>query len=216
MESKAGEIISQEERDILQELMNIAFGNATADLAQVIDIYVQLSVPDIQVVAINKLPDYLKDAINSDSKSSIVEQKFWGSFQGSGLLVFPSGSGMDLLALLHEKESEEEPSNKVPMDLIEKGGLLEISNILIGACIGKFSELLGTFVTYSPPQVFHGNSDECESFINGFNPSQTAIVMKTVFDFQDKNVSGFLLILTGYESLDWLRKALHDFLGSYE
>jgi chemotaxis protein CheC len=167
-------------------------------------------------VAINQLPGYLKDSINSDSKSSIVEQKFWGSFQGSGLLVFPSGSGMDLLALLHEKESEEESSNKVPMDLIEKGGLLEISNILIGACIGKFSELLGTFVTYSPPQVFHGSSDECETFINGFNPSQTAIVMKTVFDFQDKNVSGFLLILTGYESLDWLRKALYDFLGSYE
>ena len=55
-----------------------------------------------------------------------------------------------------------------------------------------------------------------EGATNGFNPSQTAIVMKTVFDFQDQNVSGFLLILTGYESLDWLRKALHDFLDSYE
>lgn len=216
MAPTAGEIISQEERDILQELMNIAFGNATADLAQVIDIYVQLSVPNIQVVAINELSAYLKDAIDSDSKSSIVEQKFWGSFQGSGLLVFPSGSGMDLLALLNEKDSPGESSDNIPMDLIEKGGLLEISNILIGACIGKFSELLSTFVTYSPPQVFHGNSNECESFINGFNPSQTAIVMKTVFDFQDKNVSGFLLILASYESMDWLRKALNDFLESYE
>ncbi|MBW1892228.1 MAG: chemotaxis protein CheC [Deltaproteobacteria bacterium] len=214
MEPTAGEIISQEERDILQELMNIAFGNATADLAEVIDIYVKLSVPNIQLVEINALSAYLKDAINSDSKSSIVEQRFWGSFKGSGLLVFPSGSGIDLLALLNEKETDN--SDNIPMDLIEKGGLLEISNILIGACVGKFSELLGTFVTYSPPQVFHGNSSECESFIQNFDPSQTAIVMKTVFDFQDKNVGGFLLILTSYESLDWLRKALHDFLDSYE
>ena len=107
-------------------------------------------------------------------------------------------------------------SDNIPMDLIEKGGLLEIGNILIGACVGKFSELLGTFVTYSPPQVFHGNSNECESFIKNFDPSQTAIVMKTVFEFQDKNIGGFLLLLTNYESLDWLRKALHDFLDSYE
>ena len=214
MKPTAGEIISQEERDILQELMNIAFGNATADLAEVIDIYVKLSVPHIQIVEINALSTYLKDAINSDNKSSIVEQKFWGSFKGSGLLVFPSGSGIDLMALLNEKDTGN--SDNIPMDLIEKSGLLEIGNILIGACIGKFSELLGTFVTYSPPQVFHGNSSECESFIKNFDPSQTAIVMKTVFEFQDKNIGGFLLLLTNYESLDWLRKALHDFLDSYE
>ncbi len=214
MKPTAGEIISQDDRDILQELMNIAFGNATADLAEVIDIYVKLSVPDIQIVEMNDLSVCLKDAINSDSKSSIVEQRFWGSFKGSGLLVFPGGSGIDLLALLNEKETDN--SDNIPMDLIEKGGLLEISNILIGACVGKFSELLGTFVTYSPPQVFHGNNRECESFIKNFDPSQTAIVMKTVFDFQDKNISGFLLILTNYESLEWLRKALNDFLDSYE
>lgn len=214
MKSTAGEIITQEEKDILQELMNIAFGNATADLAEVIDIYVKLSVPLIQIVEINVLPAYLKDTIRTDSKSSIVEQKFWGSFKGSGLLVFPMGSGRDLLVLLGEKDADN--SDNIPIDLIEKGGLLEISNILIGACVGKFSELLGTFVTYSPPQVFQGNSSECELFIENFDPSQTAIVMKTVFDFQDKNIGGFLLILTNYESLDWLRKALHDFLEPYE
>ena len=36
-------VVSDEEKDILEEVMNIGFGNATADLAEVIDIYVKLS-----------------------------------------------------------------------------------------------------------------------------------------------------------------------------
>ena len=43
-------IISDEERDILQEVMNIAFGKASAELAEVIDIYVVLSIPDIKLL----------------------------------------------------------------------------------------------------------------------------------------------------------------------
>ena len=33
-------IITDDERDILQEVINIAFGKASADLAELIDIYV--------------------------------------------------------------------------------------------------------------------------------------------------------------------------------
>ncbi len=43
-------IISEEERDILQEVMNIAFGKASAELAELIDIYVVLSIPDIKLL----------------------------------------------------------------------------------------------------------------------------------------------------------------------
>ena len=55
MTSQPKPIFSEEEKDILQEIMNIAFGNATADLAEVIDIYVLLSVPDIKVIRSGKV-----------------------------------------------------------------------------------------------------------------------------------------------------------------
>jgi len=38
-------MITEEETDILQEIMNIAFGRAASDLAEYIDIFVILSVP---------------------------------------------------------------------------------------------------------------------------------------------------------------------------
>ncbi len=214
MNSKPNVIFSDDEKDILQEIMNIAFGNATADLADVVDIYVQLSVPSIQIIDIGALPKYLRDTINSEGESDIVEQKFWGNFKGSGLLVFPSGTGKDLLTMLEDQQTSTHENMSIAT--LEKGGLLEIGNILIGACVGKVSELLDTFVTYSPPQVIQGDSSGYEYLIEHFDTSQTAIVMKTIFNFKEKDISGFLLILTNYESIDWLRNALNDFMESYE
>ena len=214
MSQEANADFSEEEKDILQEIMNIAFGNATADLAEVIDIYVMLSVPNIKAIAIGALPEYLKKTINEDVESSIVEQKFWGNFKGSGLLVFPSGSGKDILAFLDNKEVKD--YNGDASATLEKSGLLEIGNILIGACVGKVSELLNTFVTYSPPQVIQNEKNEFNHLIEHFDPQQSAIVMKTIFTFKEKNINGFLLILTNHESIGWLRKALNDFMDSYE
>jgi len=214
MSQKVNPDFSEEEKDILQEIMNIAFGNATADLAEVIDIYVMLSIPNIKAIGIGALPEYLRKTINEDGESSIVEQKFWGNFKGSGLLVFPSGSGKDILAFLDKKESKDYDGSTAAT--LEKGGLLEIGNILIGACVGKVSDLLNTFVTYSPPQVLQGEKNEFHHLIEHFDPQQTAIVMKTIFTFKEKDISGFLLILTNHESIDWLRKALKDFMDSYE
>jgi len=207
-------MLSEEEKEILQEIMNIAFGNATADMAGVIDIYVILSVPKIQVISIGTLPEYLTEELNTTGKASIVDQRFWGDFNGSGFLVFPKGSGQDLISLLEEKTIDS--SHPKPEDLLERETLTEIGNILIGACVGKMSELLNTFVTYSPPRVITEIDYECDHLVEQFDPSQPAIVMKTVFKFKQKDISGFLLILTNQESIGWLRKSLNEFMDSYE
>ena len=213
-EPEYNEIFSEEEKEILQEIMNIAFGNATAGLAGVIDIYVILSVPKIQVIRIGNLQEYLKKELNASGKTSIVDQRFWGDFNGSGFLVFPTGSGEDLISLLEGKSiGSYHPKSK---DLLERETLIEIGNILIGACVGKISELLNTFVTYSPPRVITEIDYECNHLIDQFDPSQTAIVMKTIFKFKQKDINGFLLILTNQESIGWLRKSLNEFMDSYE
>jgi chemotaxis protein CheC len=208
------DIFSEDEKEILQEIMNIAFGNATADLAGVIDIYVILSVPNIQVISIGTLPEYLKKELNPSGKTSIVDQRFWGDFNGSGFLVFPAGSGQDLISLLEVKSLGQYHSKR--KDLMEKETLTEIGNILIGACVGKMSELLNTFVTYSPPRIITEIDYECGHLIEPFDPSQPAIIMKTIFKFKQKDINGFLLILTNQESIGWLRKSLNEFMDSYE
>jgi len=210
----AADILSDEEKDLLQEIMNIGFGNATADLAEIIDIYVELSIPNIQLINVGGLHDYIKETIYSFDETSMVGQKFWGDFSGSGLLVLPSRAGRELISMLEEDDADV-VSDK-PMAILEKESLVEVGNILIGACVGKISELLKTFATYSPPQIISEFIDDYDSFVKSFDEFQTAIVLKTLFKFEKKDLSGLLLLLTSQESIVWLRKALKEFLESYE
>jgi chemotaxis protein CheC len=206
-------MITTEETDLLQEIMNIAFGRAAADLAEYIDIFVILSVPDIKLLQAHDLPAYINKEIKDYDNVSVVEQNFWGKFKGNAFLVFPAGTGKRLISMF---DGGDEISKSNPINELEKETFLEIGNILIGACIGKIAELLGDVITYSPPRVVVDKSIRGVVYDNLYDPDNLAIVLRTVFEFNEKNISGYMFILTKQESFAWLKTALHKFLEQYE
>ena len=207
------EMITTEETDTLQEIMNIAFGRAASDLAEYIDIFVVLSPPHIKVLQAFDLPSYLNNEIKDYERVSVVEQNFWGKFKGNAFLVFPSGTGKRMISLFNNENKffDSEPSHE-----LEKETFLEIGNILIGACIGKIAELLGDVTTYSPPRVVVENGLRGVVYDNLSDPDNLAIILRTVFEFNDKNVGGYMFILTKQESFAWLKTAVYKFLEQYK
>lgn len=206
--------VTSEEIEILQEVMNIAFGKATADLAEMINIFINLSVPDANVFGAQELPSAIRIEIKDYGNISLVEQKFWGKFKGSALLVFPSGSGKELISIL----SNEEPDTFNPemIDELEKGTLMEVGNILIGACVGKIAELLGEVVSYSPPAVIVQSNPHSVIPENLVDPDDQAIMLRTVFNFEKKDITGYLFLLARQDSMAWLKRALEKFMEQYE
>jgi chemotaxis protein CheC len=207
------EIITIEETDLLQEIMNIAFGRAASDLAELIDIFVILSVPQITLLQAFDLPEYMNREIKDTDKVSVVEQNFWGKFKGNAFLVFPPGTGKNIIYLFDgiDKSFESDTAHEM-----EKETFLEIGNILIGACVGKIAELLGDVTTYSPPRVVIETSLRGIVYDNLSDPDNLAIVLRTVFEFKEKNINGYMFIFTKQESFAWLKTALHKFLEQYE
>ncbi|MCE5212070.1 MAG: chemotaxis protein CheC [Deltaproteobacteria bacterium] len=207
------EMITVAETDLLQEIMNIAFGRAASDLAEFIDIFVILSVPQIRLLQAIDLPKYINMELKDYNTVSVVEQNFWGKFKGSAYLVFPAGSGRRMISLFDggARFFDSEPTHEM-----EKETFLEVGNILIGACIGKIAELLGDVSTYSPPRVVVEKSNRGLVADNLFDPDSLAIVLKTVFEFNEKNVSGYLFIVTKQESFGWLKNALYKYLEQFE
>jgi chemotaxis protein CheC len=176
---------SEEETAILQEIMNIAFGQSASDLAEVIDTHVVLAVPFIKIMKVPELPGYIKEHIKDYKQISIVEQKFWGKFKGDALLIFSSGSGKELINMLQTDDKQGMDSG--PVDILERETLMEVGNILIGACVGKLAELLHDVVTYTPPLVLVEKEYD-EAISSGhYDPDKTAIVLKTDFTFESGN-----------------------------
>ena len=208
------EDFSEEELEILQEVMNIAFGQATSDLAELIDIHVVLNVPRIKLVQAEDLPDYIQETIKDYKTTSIVAQSYWGKFKGNAILIFPLGAGHELITML-DPESEESASGD-QLNILENETLIEVGNILIGACIGKLTELLKDHVTYSPPRVINHDSSESSLFENIIKPNHSAITMNTVFSFEGRDINGFLFLICDPESIKWLKMSLHTFMEQYE
>ncbi len=145
----------------------------------------------------------------------MVEQNFWGKFSGSAYLIFPADAGRVFTSLFEEGVvSEDEGADSI--DILERETLMEVGNILIGACVGKVSELLGDNVTYSPPTVALGNHPNDEIPQSLFDPANSAVVLKTVFCFQERDLNGLLFLVTSHQSVQWLRESLARFMEQYE
>ncbi len=211
MDDTSKGLFSELEIDALQEVMNISFGNAAADLAEVIDIFVNLNVPNIKIIKIPELTDYINSEIKDFDICSIVEQNYHGDLNGLAFLIFPFGIEKEFISYFQDKEIKKFESD----DLVEleKEVLMEVGNILIGACIGKIVELLNNRVAYLPPRTIIGGNFQ-ELFLRGrFHNNDVAITMKTYFSFEDRAVTGYLFLINSMDSLPYLKKALSKFLG---
>lgn len=213
MGTNSENVITEEEIEILQEALNISFGKATSDLAEIVDIYVALSVPYVEVMPAVKLQSYIENEIKDYETIEMVKQQFWGKFKGIAFLIFSSGSGKKLVSLLQNETKS--PSDSEPIDALEKETLIEAGNILIGACVGKLADLLGDIVTYSPPVAIVHKKPANSIPSDIFDPNSTAILLRTVFRFEKEDVSGFLFLTTSDESISWLKKALKQFMDQY-
>jgi chemotaxis protein CheC len=215
MNTQVNAILSGEDAAILEEIMNIAFGKASSDLAKVIDIRIMLSAPRVEILRGDGLVQRIMEDTRVYDTISIIEQNFWGKYTGSALLAFPTSASKGLVSLFDDDEDIFNADNP----LLEKETLLEVGNILIGACVSKVAELLDDNVSFSPPRLIprissHKISRETVS-PNIDDPRKSAILMKTVFHLEDRDIKGFLFLVANQESMKWLKTALQNFMGKF-
>jgi len=85
----------------------------------------------------------------------------------------------------------------------------------MSACISKIAGMLGDVVNYSPPRFY--SQDQIDATLKeAFSGDEIfAIFFKTVFHFKEFDASGFLFLISNYNSLEWLKKAIDDYLNQY-
>ncbi len=193
-------MIKEEFREILGELINIAFGSATATIADLFDNFATLHVPDIGLIELKELNTFIIGNFGTQD-IYITTQQFKGPFQGEIILVIDPQSAQNMQVIMGEEDDADETNLQQT--------LLEISNILGSSCIGKLAELLSTDVTFAPPAI-----DSTEQLMGGADdsPYNHIIVISTVLEFKDLEILGKLFIMFTDEMYVWLEKALEDFM----
>jgi chemotaxis protein CheC len=190
---------SEDERDCLQEIMNIAYGSATAAISEILDAFATLKIPKIEIINPSDLKIYLKDSLNRVGEQLITTQLIDGDIAGETLFVMDINSAKNLA-----REFEGDDENLYDI-------VLEVSNILSSATLGKFSEELSSEVSFSPPSIQKLESiDQLDNrYVENY---QQIIIISTELDFEDQKISGELLILTKDDSIHWIQESINRIL----
>lgn len=196
-------------RQAIEELINISFGQAVASLAEVLGGHLQLDVPKVQSVSPLEVINILSASIEEKDEVSLVQQAFSGDFFGEAVLALPGRAGENLMYLVMEDGGF---SPDMEVDKLRLEVILEVSNIVIGACMGQFSSLLNTVISYSPPNVFlyRITSDRFREHIRAKGPE--ALLIYTKFAHEERAVTGYLFFFLSDQCLDWLYKEVDNFL----
>lgn len=139
--------LNEDQRDCLQEVINVAIGRAGDVLARYLEVFVRLSVPRIQLIEARHLPGLIQGSPFYGEQISAVRQGFSGvsglAMRGEGIAIYNGASFREMTQLLGYGESDSEAS--------EEELLCDISSLLVGNCLNNIAQQFGGDVTFSSP-----------------------------------------------------------------
>ncbi len=190
--------LSEDEKDVLQELMNVAYGNATAIVADMLDAFASLSIPNIKIMNIRELLNTFH-SLKGDSYF-FSTQAFVGEFSGE-CAFFIDNESANNLAIHLELDGEEDLNDAI----------LELTNILTSTLTTRLAKEMNTQVQFALPSISKIPLNEMGSN-NAFKQYSQVIVIDTQLNFHDQKINGEIFILTKDGSIKWLKNQLNDIL----
>lgn len=139
-------------RDAFREVINVAMGRAAALLARVLGVFVQLPVPNVNILEVGELHMALIDAQQGDRLTAVCQGYIGGGICGEALLLFHDSEVADMARLMQRQEHDYQS-----MEM-----LLDMSSVVIGACLSGIAEQVNVKFSQGHPQILgeHGSIDE--------------------------------------------------------
>lgn len=204
--------LSEDQRDCLQEIANIAMGQAGASLAKFLEVFIQLSVPRIRLVRFDDVIPGLKQLAGDSKEISAVRQGFYDAkvstgLRGEAIVVFTDASFKELADLM---AYDGEPDENAETEL-----LLDITNILNGACLSGMAEQLGLELSYTPPSVI-GHRAPVDKIISVEQMTwQLALMVEINYRLEHRSFNCDLLLLMPDEAIRAMIAAVDRFMENF-
>lgn len=201
------ELLNQDQRDALQEVTNIAMGQAGSSLAQLLGVFVYLSVPRITVVEVANINKAITAMVGEGVIASAVRQSFHGAIRGEALTIFDD-NGYDDLADLMGYEGDLSASNQHEL-------LLDVANLLIGACLTGIGNLLETSMSFSAPSMMVEHKPVEDLLQADQLTWQYALLVEVNFALEGRQFTCHLTQLMPESSISTMQQALDKFMESF-
>ncbi len=190
------------QQDALSELINMGFGRAANALSILVGERVLLEAPQVSLYPLMEIEKAL--SFLSNREMTTIHQVFNGKLSGDLMLLLDTTSASILLDLLQGEKGEAHPLSEKDRDT-----LIETGNILLNAFIGSFGNLLNVHISFSVPNLRIESIQHMLSTLTiDRQEVEYALVVKIFFRLREGEVSGFVVIVMGIQSLEALFDAM--------
>ena len=192
-----GEQVDPDVRDVYQELTNVAMGQAGDLLARLLNVFVKLPIPNVNVLEVSELDMALRSVDSSSTTSGICQGFIGGGVSGEALLLLNDSSFKEIASLMNY---DGELNDKVELEL-----LMDISNILIGAILTGFSKQLDMTFSQGHPIVLGQHRDVSELVKSNKDRWQRTLAIEISYGIENHDISCDLMLLFTEDSLKTLK-----------
>ena len=183
-------------RDAFREVVNVAMGRAAALLARVLGVFIQLPIPNVNLLEVGELHMALADAARGETLTAVCQGYIGGGIAGEALLLFHDSEVADMARLMRRQNYRE-------MEM-----LLDLSSLLISACLSGIAEQIEVVFSQGHPQVLgqHASIDELIR-LNSERWKKT-LAVEFSYSLEGHDIHFDLLLLFTEDSVELLRRKL--------
>ncbi|MGN6084944.1 chemotaxis protein CheC [Trinickia sp.] len=204
-------ILTEDQRDALQEIANIGMGQAGARLAALLGRFVHLSVPRIRMVDTDTLPSAVRDMLDFTEPVTALRQSFRCEIAGEAISLFDSRSADHMKFVFRSDDMQAEERFE---DMSEAEVLSDVANLIAGACLTGLFEQLGQLPTFTPPRLIGVQLDLEEVLHPSKLPWDRALLLEVNLQTEDGVFGSHLLTLMTAKAVQSLVSALDGFLAN--
>ncbi|RAS28768.1 chemotaxis protein CheC [Paraburkholderia bryophila] len=202
-------VLTEDQRDALQEVANLAMGQAATRLARLLDAFIELSVPRVRVVAVSEAAQALREMTGIEDTVSAVRQGFRSDIKGEALVICRSDSVDQLCSLVSD------PYSRSAYEAVSQRELVfDVANVLTGACVSCILDQLGRTPVFSAPGLLGEAMTLDEVFQPGVLQWGVALLVEVNFALEDQSFRAHLVMLMAEDSIRHMNEALDELLSS--
>ncbi|WNW14385.1 response regulator (plasmid) [Pseudomonas sp. DTU_2021_1001937_2_SI_NGA_ILE_001] len=184
--------------DAMRETVNVAMGRAAALLAKVLGVFVQLPVPNVNMLEVGELHMALADADRGQRLTAVCQGYIGGGIAGEALLLLHDSETADIARLMKGDSP----------DYSDMEMLLDLSTLAIGACLSGIGEQIDVPFSLGHPQILGQQSGISDLIDVNQKRWKKTLAVEVSYSVEGHNIHFDLLMLFTEDSVERLSRKL--------
>ncbi len=191
-------------RDCYQEITNIAMGQAGDHLARIMNVFVRLPIPNVNLIEVSELHMMLSDIEHHERVTAVCQGFLGPGVRGEALCILSDSSFDDVAKIL---DIQDEVDDRIQLEL-----LMDAASILIGTCLTGLANQMDINFSQGHPVVLGQHRAITEIIAMNSIKWRRTLAIELSYGLEGYNVQCDLILLFTEDSMNAMNAKLAHLL----